>query len=132
MDHAWASSVLDNMTKPVLLSLFSTRARLVDVNCASCGEQLAMVTEAANGPLLTVWSPAANSPAGDGGETLWAMASGPVPKDGRVPVRCFEHGYGVLQPHELQDKVVRYRTEGQGQVLQVEVGLDGHQRQLTP
>ncbi|MGH9282184.1 MAG: hypothetical protein ACRD0S_04535 [Acidimicrobiales bacterium] len=131
MDHAWASSVLDNVTKPVLLSLFSTRARLVDVNCGSCGEQLAMVTEAANGPLLTVWTPSANSPAGAGGETLWAMASGPVPKDARVPVRCFEHGYGVVEPTALHEKVVRYRSEGVGQVLPVEVGLDGPQRALT-
>jgi hypothetical protein len=118
----------------VLLSLFSTRARLVDVNCRSCGEQLAMVTEAANGPLLTVWAPSANAPAGAGanGETLWAMASGPVPKDARVPVRCFEHGYGVVEPALLQEKVGRFRTEGVGQTLPVEVGLEGPQRALNP
>lgn len=132
MDHrTWASSVLDNMAKPVLLSMFPTRARIVDVACGSCGEQIAMVTESANGPLLTVWSPASSAPAGTGGETLWAMASGPIPQDAPVKVRCYEHGHGVLETDLLREKVVRYRTDGSRQQVPVEVRPEGQQRQLT-
>lgn len=129
MSHGWAHSVLENMAKAVLQSLFPTRARIVDVACGSCGEQLAMVTESANGPWLTVWSPTTS--AGPGGETLWAMATGPIPQDAPVPVHCFEHGHGVLDTDILREKVVRYRTDGARQQVGVDVRPEGPRRQLT-
>lgn len=120
------------MAKPVLLSMFPTRARIVDVACGSCGEHIAMVTESANGPLLTVWAPSTNAPAGAGGETLWAMASGPIPHDAPVPVHCYEHGHGALDTNVLREKVVHYRTGGSRQNVPVDVRPDGPpQRQLT-
>ena len=133
MSHTWAHSVLDNMAKPVLLSLFPTRARIVDVACGSCGEQLAMVTESANGPWLTVWAPTTGtSPApAPAGETLWAMATGPIPQDAPVDVRCFEHGHGTVDTGVLREKVGRYRAEGARQLVPVQVRLEGGRQCLS-
>lgn len=116
--HPWAHTVLGGMAKSVVLSLFPTTARVVDVSCESCGEGLALVTEAANGPWLTVWSPATGT-TGGAGETLWAMAAGPLPRDNVVNVCCFDHGPGVVDPVDLLAKVDRFRSEGACQRLPV-------------
>lgn len=123
MSHAWAHSVLGGLAKPVMLSLFPSRAQIVEVACGSCGEQLAMVTESANGPWLTVWAP--SSAQGDPtGEPLWAMAAGPIPLDAPVAVHCFEHGPGQVGTEVLQEKVHRYRAEGARQRVPVDVRPD--------
>lgn len=116
--HSWAHTVLGGMAKSVVLSLFPNTARVVDVSCQSCGEGLALVTEAANGPWLTVWSPANGATAG-AGETLWAMAAGPLPRDIQVNVHCFAHGPGVVDPIDLFEKVDRFRSSGSCQQLPV-------------
>ena len=131
MKHPWAHSVLDGLAKPVLLSLFSTRACIVDVACASCGEELAMVTEAANGPTLTVWAPT-GAPAAPGGEPLWAMATGPVPDAAVIPVQCFAHGHGVVDSTLLREVVGRYRDHGARQRLPVDVQSTGAGPQRLP
>lgn len=120
--HSWAHTVLGGMAKSVVLSLFPTTARVVDVSCDSCGEELGLVTESANGPWLTVWAPA-NGVAGNGaGDTLWAMAAGPLPRDIQVAVQCFDHGHGVVDPMALLEKVDRFRSEGACQRLPVQTG----------
>ena len=116
--HSWAHTVLGGMAKSVVLSLVPTTARAVDVSCEACGEGLALVTEAANGPWLTVWSPANGATPGSG-ETLWAMASGPLPRDVTVNVHCFDHGPGIVDPLDLLAKVDRFRSEGACQRLPV-------------
>lgn len=116
--HSWAHTVLGGLAKSVVLSLFPSQARAVDVSCGSCGEGLALVTEAANGPWLTVWSPANATTAG-AGDTLWAMAAGPLPRDITVHVHCFDHGPGVVDPSVLLEKVDRFRSEGACQHLPV-------------
>ncbi|HET7488362.1 MAG TPA: hypothetical protein VFJ85_10570 [Acidimicrobiales bacterium] len=119
--HSWAHTVLGGMGKSVVLSLFPTQARVVDVSCSQCGEGLALVTEAANGPWLTVWSPATGGSAG--GEALWSMAAGPLPKDIPVTVHCFDHGRAVVDPRTLFEKVDRFRAEGACQRLPVQPAL---------
>ena len=122
--HSWAHTVLGGMAKSVVLSLFPSTARVVDVSCQSCGEGLALVTEAANGPWLTVWSPANGATPG-AGETLWAMAAGPLPRDVAVNVHCFDHGPGVVDPSVLLEKVDRFRSEGACQRLPVPTTFAG-------
>ena len=122
--HSWAHTVLGGMAKAVVQSLFPTSARVVDVSCQSCGEGLALVTEAANGPWLTVWAPA-NGMASTAGGTLWAMAAGPLPRDVQVNVHCFDHGPGVVDPSALLEKVDRFRTEGACQRLPVPTARTG-------
>lgn len=127
MSHAWAHSVLGGLAKPVMLSLFPSRAQIVDVACGSCGEQLAMVTESANGPWLTVWAPSTAAHGHPAGEPLWAMAAGPIPQDVPVSVHCFEHGPGLVATDVLHEKVTRYRTDGARQrvPVHVEQGVSG-------
>lgn len=122
VSHSWAHTVLGGMAKSVVLSLFPTTARAVDVECGNCGEGLGLVTEAANGPWLTVWVPVAglrDSPAED---ALWAMAAGPLPRDGSVIVHCFDHGLGEVDPGLLLEKVDRFRSEGACQRVPVHPG----------
>lgn len=125
-NHSWAHTVLGGMAKSVVLSLFPTTARVVDVACDSCGEGLGLVTESANGPWLTVWAPSAEGPtngaAVSGGEPLWAMAAGPLPRDIQVHVQCFDHGRGLVDPNLLLEKVDRFRSEGACQRLPVQTG----------
>ncbi len=121
MSQTWAHSVLNGMAKPVMLSLFPSRAQIVNVSCGSCGEQLAMVTESANGPWLTVWSPTATTHGEPAGEMLWAMAAGPIPQDAPVEVHCAEHGAGLVDTGVLQQQVNRYRTAGERQHVEVHV-----------
>jgi hypothetical protein len=109
------------MAKSVVLSLFPHTARVVDVACGACGEGLALVTESANGPWLTVWAPTSGGPA-PAGETLWAMATGPLPRDEQVKVQCFDHGHGSVEPSALLEKVDRFRSEGACQRLPVQTG----------
>lgn len=118
--HTWAHTVLGGMAKSVVLSLFPTTARVVDVACGSCGEGLGLVTESANGPWLTVWSPTgtAGAPAG---ESLWAMAAGPLPRDVQISVHCYDHGQGLVDPGVLLEKVDRFRSEGACQRLPVQI-----------
>lgn len=118
--HAWAHTILGGMAKSVVLSLFPTKARVVDVSCDACGEGLALVTEAANGPWLTVWSPTTEG----GGEALWSMAAGPLPADIPVTVHCFDHGRAVVDPRTLFEKVDRFRLEGACQRLPVQPALN--------
>ncbi|MGI8684223.1 MAG: hypothetical protein ACR2MO_03860 [Acidimicrobiales bacterium] len=107
------------MAKSVVLSLFPSTARVVDVACGACGEGVGLVTESANGPWLTVWAPAADASAG---ETQWAMAAGPLPRDEHVNVQCFDHGHGKVDPGALLEKVDRFRSEGACQRLPVQLG----------
>ena len=81
-----------------------------------------MVTESANGPLLTVWAPSpTTAPGGAELEPLWSMAGGPLPPDTAISVHCFEHGIGVVDSAVLREHVDRYRAEGRRQRLPVEV-----------
>ena len=127
--HSWAHTVLGGMAKSVVLSLFPTTARVVDVACDACGEGLGLVTESANGPWLTVWAPANGATGRPAGEPLWAMAAGPLPKDMQISVQCFDHGHGVVDPLTLLEKVDRFRSEGACQRLPVRTG--GAPRTLT-
>lgn len=120
--HTWAHTVLGGMAKSVVLSLFPTTARVVDVSCGACGEGLGLVTESANGPWLTVWSPANGANAAPGGEAMWAMAAGPLPRDEPIAVQCYDHGHGMVSPSALLEKVDRFRSEGACQRLAVQTG----------
>lgn len=120
--NSWAQTVLGGLAKSVVLSLFPTTARVVDVACGACGENLGLVTESANGPWLTVWSPANGVSPSSGGETQWAMAAGPLPRDVQVSVHCFDHGVGEVDPNVLLEKVDRFRSEGACQRLPVQLG----------
>ncbi len=115
--YSWAHTVLGGMAKSVVLSLFPTTARVVDVACGACGEGLALVTESANGPWLTVWAPTSAASAGD---ALWSMAAGPLPRDEQVLVQCFDHGHGQVDPSALLEKVDRFRSEGACQRMPVQ------------
>lgn len=119
--HSWAHTVLGGMAKSVVLSLFPATARVVDVACGACGEGLGLVTESANGPWLTVWTPASGG-AANPGDALWAMAAGPLPRDVLVSVHCSDHGHGTLDPLMLLEKVDRFRSEGACQRLPVPTG----------
>ena len=120
--YTWAHTVLAGMAKSVVLSLFPTTARVVDVACGACGEGLGLVTESANGPWLTVWAPASGASGAPAGETLWAMAAGPLPRDEHVHVQCYDHGHGKVDPSALLEKVDRFRSEGACQRLPVQTG----------
>lgn len=125
VSYSWAHTVLGGMAKSVVLSLFPTTARVVDVACGACGEGLGLVTESANGPWLTVWAPAAGAGSNQAGETMWAMAAGPLPRDEQIAVQCFDHGHGVVDPSLLLEKVDRFRSEGACQRLPVQTGRTG-------
>jgi len=123
--YSWAHTVLGGMAKSVVLSLFPTTARVVDVACGACGEGIGLVTESANGPWLTVWAPTDGVLANQAGDPTWAMAAGPLPRDVPVSVHCFDHGPGVVDPNVLLEKVDRFRSEGACQRLPVQTSRTG-------
>jgi len=114
----WAHTVLDGMAKAVVLSLFSAKTRVVDLACGACGQGLGVVTEAANGPWLTVWVP--DVPAGNGSADLWSMAAGPLPMATSFSVRCFDHGTASVDSEAVRRQVDVSRAEGSCQRIAVD------------
>ena len=121
MTFTWAHTVLDGMAKSVVLSLFSAKARVVDLACGACGQGLGVVTEAANGPWLTVWIPDTNGN-GPGDGSAWSMAAGPLPMHTSFTVRCFDHGQGSVDSETVRRQVDVSRAEGACQRLAVPTG----------
>lgn len=122
MKFGWAHTVLDGMAKSVVLSLFSANARVVDLACGACGQGLGVVTEAANGPWLTVWVPDGAAGNGAGHDGGWSMAAGPLPAHTAVTVRCFDHGSASVDSEVVRRQVDLSRAEGACQRLAVEPG----------
>jgi len=122
LTFGWAHTVLDGMAKSVVLSLFSARARVVDLACGACGQGLGVVTEAANGPWLTVWVPDDAAGNGSGPEGAWSMAAGPLPAHTAVTMRCFDHGPASVDSEVVRRRVELSRAEGACQRLAVEPG----------
>lgn len=122
MTFTWAHTVLDGMAKSVVLSLFSAKARVVDLACGACGEGLGVVTEAANGPWLTVWVPDGTAAIGPG--DAWSMAAGPLPLRTSFAVRCHDHGTASVDSEVVRRHVDVSRAEGSCQRLAVETGID--------
>lgn len=120
MTFTWAHTVLDGMAKSVVLSLFSAKTRVVDLACGACGQGLGVVTEAANGPWLTVWVPDGNGNGSAGDGNAWSMAAGPLPVQTSFTVRCFDHGTGSVDSESVRRQVDVSRAEGACQKLAVQ------------
>lgn len=118
MTFSWAHTVLDGLEKSLMLSLFPSRTRVVDLMCGSCGQGLGIVTEAANGPWLTVWVPDRTTANGSNGSTMWSMAAGPLPFEPFI-VRCLDHGPGSVDAESVRHKVDISRAEGACQSLSI-------------
>lgn len=117
MTFGWAHTVLDGMAKAVVLSLFSAKTRVVDLACGACGQGVGVVTEAANGPWLTVWVPDGN---GNGSGDAWSMAAGPLPTDTSFTVACHDHGAAKVDSELVRRHVDASRAEGACQKLAVD------------
>ncbi len=120
MTFTWAHTVLDGMAKSVVLSLFPSKTRVVDLACGTCGQGLGIVTESANGPWLTVWVPDSTAGNGSVDDPVWSMAAGPLPLGANFTVRCFDHGQASVDSEKVRQKVDVSRAEGSCQRLAVE------------
>ena len=118
MTFTWAHTVLDGMAKSVVLSLFSAKTRVVDLACGACGQGVGVVTEAANGPWLTVWVPDRNGN-GAGEASAWSMAAGPLPAQTSITVQCHDHGPASVDSELVRRQVDVSRAEGSCQKLAV-------------
>jgi hypothetical protein len=117
----WAHTVLDGMAKSVVLSLISAKTRVVDLACGACGQGLGVVTEAANGPWLTVWVPDGNGQ-GSGDASNWSMAAGPLPMQTSFTVKCHDHGTASVDSELVRRQVDVSRIERACQKLPVQTG----------
>ena len=120
MTFTWAHTVLDGMAKSVVLSLFPSKTRVVDLACGTCGQGLGIVTESANGPWLTVWVPDGTAGNGSVDDPVWSMAAGPLPLGANFTVRCFHHGQASVDSEVVRHKVDVSRAEGTCQQLAVD------------